>query len=413
MKIILFAIPVFITLILAEWLYGLARGRNTYRIADTITSISLGSISRLRGLLFLGLGAWFYTRAADGYQLFDLPDKGIGIWLFALVAYDFSYYWFHRVSHEVNLFWAAHVVHHQSEDYNLGTALRQSGSGLFGFIFYLPWLYIGIPAEILFASGALNLVYQFWVHTQHIDRMGLLEYVMITPSNHRVHHAQNKIYIDRNYGGIFCIWDRVFGTFQPELRDEPCIFGIRKPLKSYNPFWANIHVYWSTLQDSWHARRWQDKIRMWFKGPGWRPAGLDQTHPIERTPLESFRKYDPSASKPARLYAFFQFLCTTLAGFGLLIIADVWDSTALIMATGLIFISFYLQSTWTEGRSFARWLEWLKLALVFVASSYLPLGPTMVLTLQAYLVISVLSLTWLMTKPLRVTTATIGSQPAD
>ena len=125
MKIILYAIPGFIFLILAEWLYGVARGRNTYRVADTITSISLGSISRLRGLIFLGFGAWFYTNATDGYQLFDLPDKGIGIWLFALIAYDFSYYWFHRISHEVNLFWAAHVVHHQSEDYNLGTALRQ------------------------------------------------------------------------------------------------------------------------------------------------------------------------------------------------------------------------------------------------------------------------------------------------
>jgi len=402
MKIILFAIPGFITLILVEWLYGLVRGRNTFRIADTITSISLGSISRLRGLLFLGLGAWFYTRAADGYHLFDLPDEGIGIWLLALVAYDFSYYWFHRISHEVNLFWAAHVVHHQSEDYNLGTALRQSGSGLFGFIFYLPWLYIGIPPEILFASGALNLVYQFWVHTQHIHRMGPLEYVMVTPSNHRVHHAQNKIYIDRNYGGIFCIWDRVFGTFQPELPEEPVIYGIRKSLNSYNPFWANVHVYWSTLLDSLHAARWQDKIKVWFKGPGWRPAGLDQIHPIERTPLENFRKFDPPASKPARLYAFFQFFCTTLAGTGMLIIANEWDSISLVLATSLIFISFYLQSAWTEGRSFARWLEWPKLALVFVALAYLPLNPSMLLTLHVYLLISVLMLIWLSAIPAKL-----------
>ena len=135
MNIILYAIPGFIFLILTEWIYGLARGRNTYRVADTITSISLGSISRLRGLLFLGFGAWFYKLASDGYHLFDLPGEGIGIWLFAMLAYDFSYYWFHRISHEVNLFWASHVVHHQSEDYNLGTALRQSGSGLIGFIF--------------------------------------------------------------------------------------------------------------------------------------------------------------------------------------------------------------------------------------------------------------------------------------
>lgn len=250
MKIILYAIPGFIFLILAEWLYGLIRGRNTYRVADTIASISLGSISRLRELIFLGFGAWFYTRATEGFHLFDLPDAGPGIWLFALIAYDFSYYWFHRISHEVNLFWASHVVHHQSEDYNLGTALRQSGSGFFGFIFYLPWLYIGIPPEILLASGAINLVYQFWVHTEHVPKLGPIETIFVTASNHRVHHAQNEIYIDRNYGGILILWDRIFGSFQEELDSEPCVYGIRKPLKSYNPFWANVHVYWLTLLDS-------------------------------------------------------------------------------------------------------------------------------------------------------------------
>lgn len=399
MTIILYAIPGFIFLILAEWLYGLARGRNTYRVADTISSISLGSISRLRGLLFLGFGAWFYTRASDGYHLLELPSEGVGIWLLAMLAYDFSYYWFHRISHEVNLFWAAHVVHHQSEDYNLGTALRQSGSGLIGFIFYLPWLYIGIPAEILFASGALNLVYQFWVHTQHVDRIGWLEYVLVTPSNHRVHHAQNKIYIDRNYGGILCIWDRMFGSFQDELDDEPCIYGIRKPLKSYNPLWANVHVYWATWLDSLHAARWQDKIKVWFKGPGWRPPGLDETHPIMKTALEDFRKFDPPVVRPVRLYAFFQFFCTTLAGTAMLIMAGEWDTTAVVFGTGLIFYSFYVQSAWTQGRKFAPWLEWLKLGLVFVIPGFLPLNPNFEFTLHIYLAISVATLAWLNAKP--------------
>ncbi len=400
MTIILYAIPGFIFLILAEWLYGLARGRNTYRVADTITSISLGSISRLRGLLFLGFGAWFYTRASDGYHLFDLPTEGFGIWLLAMLAYDFSYYWFHRISHEVNLFWAAHVVHHQSEDYNLGTALRQSGSGLIGFVFYLPWLYIGIPAEILFASGALNLIYQFWVHTQHVDRIGWLEYVLVTPSNHRVHHAQNKIYIDRNYGGILCIWDRMFGSFQDELADEPCIYGIRKPLKSYNPLWANVHVYWATWLDSLHAARWQDKFKVWFKGPGWRPPGLDESHPIEKTALEDFRKFDPPVARATRLYAFFQFFCTTLAGTGMLIAAGEWDTTAVVFATGLIFFSFYLQSAWTQGQKFTSWLEWLKLGLVFVIPDFLPLNPVFEFTLQIYLAISVSTLAWLNAQPM-------------
>jgi len=408
MKIILYAIPGFIFLILAEWLYGMARGRNTYRVADTITSISLGSISRLRGLLFLGIGAWFYERASGGYHLLDLPGEGFGIWLFAIVAYDFSYYWFHRISHEVNLFWAAHVVHHQSEDYNLGTALRQSGSGLFGFIFYLPWLYAGIPPEILFASGALNLVYQFWVHTEHVPKLGPLEYIFVTASNHRVHHAQNRIYIDRNYGGIFIFWDRLFGSFQEELSNEPCIYGIRKPLHSYNPFWANVHVYWAVFLDSWHASSWLDKIRVWFKRPGWRPAGLDETHPVQRISLQNFSKYDPAVPVPARAYAFFQFFCTTLASTGMLMVANSWPSTPVVLATTLIFFSFYIQSTWTEGRGYARWLEWLKLGLVFVLLPSLPLGPAMLLTLRIYLLISAVTLAWMTMRKIPVVASGIS-----
>ena len=398
MKIILYAIPVFIFLILAEWLYGLAKGRNTYRVADTITSISLGSISRLRGLIFLGLGAWFYETGAGGHHLFDLPDKGAGIWIFALLAYDFSYYWFHRISHEVNLFWAAHVVHHQSEDYNLGTALRQSGSGLFGFIFYVPWLYVGIPAEILISSGAINLVYQFWVHTQHVPKLGPLEYIFVTASNHRVHHAQNRIYIDRNYGGIFIIWDRLFGSFQEELPEESCIYGIRKPLRSYNPLWANVQVYWSVLLDSWHAKRWRDKIRVWFKGPGWRPAGLDETHPVEKTSLQDFSKFDPPVPVPVKIYAFYQFFCTTLAATGMLIVAGRWDTTPLFLAVGLLFFSFYTQSAWTEGRGYAWWLEWLKLASAAMLIAALPLNPVFEYAGWTYLLSSILFLSWMSLK---------------
>jgi alkylglycerol monooxygenase len=395
MKIILYAIPGFVVLILVEWLYGLLRGRNTYRLADTIMSISLGSISRLRGLVFLGIGSFFYARAAGDSHLFDLPDQGLAIWLFALVAYDFSYYWFHRISHEVNFFWAAHVVHHQSEDYNLGTALRQSGSGLFGFVFYLPWLYIGIPPEILFASGAINLVYQFWVHTEHVPKLGPVEYVFVTASNHRVHHAQNSIYIDRNYGGIFIIWDRIFGSFQEELTEEPCIYGIRKSLKSYNPLWANFHVYWSILLDSWRATRWSDKIRIWFSNPGWRPEGLDFKYPIERLPLEAFNKYDPKSTSSAKAYAFLQFFATTLAATGLMIVANDWPIGHLLVTTGFLIFSFYVQSTWTEARVFDNALEWFKLGLALLLLAWLPLGITAVLVLAGYLAASLLIMTWL------------------
>ena len=198
----------------------------------------------------------------------------------------------------------------------------------------------------------------------------------------------------------------MFGSFQEELASEPCIYGIRKPLRSYNPFWANIHVYWAVFLDSLHARRWQDKIRVWFQGPGWRPAGLDETHPLEQISLEGFSKFDPVVTKPVRIYAFFQFVCTTLAGTGMLIVAKNLAPAPLFFAVGLISFSFYLQSAWTEGRAFARWLEWPKLALVFVALAYLQLSPGLVLTVQTYLLISVLFLSWLTVNPGQMNTST-------
>ena len=359
------------------------------RIGDSALN---STISRLRNLVFLGLGFWFYEWASDGWHLFELPDSGWGIWLFALVAYDFSYYWFHRISHEVNLFWAAHVVHHSSEDYNLGTALRQSGSGLFGFIFYLPWLVVGIPADIFFAAGAINLVYQFWVHTEHVRRIGPLEWVLITPSNHRVHHAQNEIYIDRNYGGILCIWDRIFGSFQDELPEEPCIFGIRKPLHSHNPIWANFHVYWSTLQDSWRTRRWSDKLRVWLKGPGWRPEDVARDFPVERADLAQFSKYEPEVPAPIRHYAFFQFFCTTLASVWLMVFAGSLTGPELYTVVALALLSFYVQSLFTDGIAIARRAEQARLVISSVALMMLNPGMPWVGLVTAYLLIS---LTWL------------------
>ena len=206
------------------------------------------------------------------------------------------------------------------------------------------------------------------------------------------------MYIDRNYGGIFIIWDRLFGSFQEELPEEPCIYGIRKALGSYNPFWANVHVYWSVFQDSWHARRWQDKFMVWFKGPGWRPAGLDLSHPVKRIPLEDFNKYAPPVSTAVRIYAFFQFFFTTLAATGMLVAAGEWKSTPLLLSVVLLFFSFYLQSAWTEGKSYAPWLEWLKLGMVFALTKVLPINTEAILVLQIYLLFSVIFLAWLMRK---------------
>jgi hypothetical protein len=204
--------------------------------------------------------------------------------------------------------WAAHVVHHQSEDYNLSTALRQTSSGvLLGWIFYLPMALVGFPIEVFAGVALIDLLYQFWIHTEHIGRLSWFDHVFASPSNHRVHHAVNERYLDRNYGGILIIWDRVFGTFQPELHEDPPVYGTRAPLRNWNPLWSNLEVYWSAAQDCWHARSMADKFKIWLAPPGWRPEELARRFPKHAFSLLRDR-FDPPLGSSMRLYCLGQFV---------------------------------------------------------------------------------------------------------
>jgi len=186
------------------------------------------------------------------------------------------------------------VAHHQSEEYNLSTALRQTGTGfLLSWLFYIPLFFLGMPAYLYASVASLNLIYQFWVHTRHIPKLGWYEWFFITPSNHRVHHAQNPEYVDRNYGGLFIIWDRLFGTFTEERDDIDIVYGISIPLHSWNPLWANLHIYADMLRDSLRARRWRDKLHVWVARTGWRPEDVARQYPQAKADLAHFHKYDP------------------------------------------------------------------------------------------------------------------------
>jgi alkylglycerol monooxygenase len=200
------------------------------------------------------------------------------------------------------------VVHHQSEDYNLSTALRQTSSGfLTGWIFYLPMAVLGFPPQVFAVVALVDLLYQYWVHTQHIGKLGWFDRWFCSPSNHRVHHAVNDRYLDRNYGGMLIIWDRLFGSFVEEDDGEAIVYGTRAPLRSWNPLWANLEVWWGLAQDSWRARRWADKLRVWFKPPGWRPADVAARFPKPDFDLQRPR-FDPPMSAPARHLAVLLFL---------------------------------------------------------------------------------------------------------
>ena len=309
------AIPVFFFLMLCEYLFGLFTGNNTYRLNDTFSSVSLGLISRFPPILNLGLQGAIFAYAASYLNLEVMPTDSWFTWVIAFLLYDLTYYWMHRLHHEVKVLWATHVVHHQSEEFNLSTALRQTGSGfLWKWIFFVPMFVLGIPAEIFVTVGALNLIYQFWVHTEHVQKLGIVEMIFVTPSNHRVHHAQNKEYIDANYGGVFILWDRIFGTFIEEQSELKPVYGTTKPLSSWNPVWANLEIFHQMIRDTIYTRSIRDKVRVWFSDTRWRPHDVEKRFPYRKNNLDDFKKYDPSTSRYVKAYGLVQFVVLNAIG---------------------------------------------------------------------------------------------------
>jgi sterol desaturase/sphingolipid hydroxylase (fatty acid hydroxylase superfamily) len=363
MNYILYAVPFFFVLIALELLADRWRGVSSYRLADAINSLSAGVLSTTAGLLTRVVGLFVYTLAWQQLALFELSAEPLWVWLLAFVFYDFCYYWNHRLGHERNVLWAAHSVHHQSEDYNLSTALRQTSTGfIFGWIFYLPMALIGVPPLVFLTVAALNLLYQFWVHTRHIPKLGWFEWLFVSPSNHRVHHAQNAMYMDRNYGGVFIFWDRLFDTFQEDLDAEPVIFGVTTPLASWNPLWSNAQFYVALWRDALRAESWWDRLRIWFMPTGWRPADVAARYPQVKPDLSQFVKFEVPLSRGQQAYAAAQFSLYVLAGTGLLALAAELSTAALLLGLAWMAGGLYVIGAWLENRPAARRLELLRLA---------------------------------------------------
>jgi sterol desaturase/sphingolipid hydroxylase (fatty acid hydroxylase superfamily) len=338
-QIIVLATPVFWLLIAIEWVVGRRRGRDTYRLHDTLASIGLGITSQLLNFLTRVIGLGIYVAAFQHLALWKLPADSVWVWLSALFFYDFLYYWFHRGGHRIALMWAAHAVHHQSEDYNLSTALRQTGTGwICSWVFFLPMALAGYPPFVYGTIAIIDLLYQYWVHTQQIGKLGWFDRWFCSPSNHRVHHAVNDEYLDKNYGGIFIFWDRLFGTFAPERDAMPCVYGTRSPLQSWSPLRANLQVYREIALDTWRAERWGDKVKLWLKPPGWRPPDLQKRFPKPAFDLAHAGYYDPQTSPVAKATAVFLFAGTMLGVAWVLWHAHEIGYAALILATVAAFL---------------------------------------------------------------------------
>ena len=400
--IITWATPVFFLLIGIELLVAKRRGRRAYASGDAVNSIGLGVISQIVGvfskLLTLGIYAWCVQHLA----LFTLPADSLWVWAGALLLYDFSYYWLHRMGHEVNILWAAHVVHHQSEHYNLSTALRQTGSGvLLGWLFYLPMALLGVPLKVFVVVALIDLLYQFWVHTEQIGRLNWFDRVFCSPSNHRAHHAVNDRYLDRNYGGILIVWDRLFGSFVEEDDSDPPVYGTRSPLRSWNPLWANAEVYWKAAVDAWHAERWRDKLWVWLKPPGWRPADVAARFPQPAFVMPGER-FDPPLSSAMKLYVLVQFALLLAMATQFLDMAGSASLWALLAYAIYLVVSLSVLGALMEGRRWALWAEGLRVLLTTLPPLLMGrwfgmdhLDGHMALVIAAVFGLSALALPWL------------------
>lgn len=309
-KILLIAMPAFLILVLIEKWYGWYKGNDTVRNMDMISSLNSGITNATKDVLGLSITIISYNWMVNHLAIIHVQSS----WLWYVIAFfalDLTGYLVHRIDHEYNIFWNAHIIHHSSEEYNLACALRQSVSTFFRLftIFLLPAALLGVPTQIIAVVAPLHLFAQFWYHTRHINKMGFLEKIIVTPSHHRVHHAINKEYLDKNYGQIFIFWDKWFGTFQEELPNIPAVYGITRPAQTWNPIKINFMHLGLLIQDAWRTKNWKDRFRIWFMPTGWRPSDVAEKYPVFKIEdVYHFEKYDTKNTTLFNIWVWIQLL---------------------------------------------------------------------------------------------------------
>ena len=305
---VILSIPLYFLLIGLELLHQLVTKRNVYRTNDAVANIGCGILSQITNAVWGVLSVGMYQFVYQFWSVGKIPDNW-WTWMLLFVLVDLCYYWFHRASHEVNFLWnTSHVVHHQSEDYNLSVALRQSSfGGVFSMLFYLPLAFMGFSAYAFLTVKGINLIYQFWIHTEAINKLPRwFEYVFNTPSHHRVHHGRNPKYIDRNHAGTLMVWDRMFGTFQAE--EEKPTYGVTKPTNTWNPVWANILPISDMTKQVLSTPGFVNKMKVLFYKPGWRPESQGGYQSAPEVDKSNYHKYNTKPTQPIIRYIFVQFV---------------------------------------------------------------------------------------------------------
>jgi alkylglycerol monooxygenase len=364
-NMLLIAMPIFLALIIFEQLWGWFSKKEIPNFIDTISSLSSGMTNILKATLGLTLVVISYPWLVKNLAIFHLSSSSFGTYALVFIFLDFTGYWVHRLNHRVNIFWNHHIIHHSSEEFNLPCALRQQISvftNIFSFL-SLPLAILGVAPEVIAVVAPIHLFTQFWYHTKYIDKMGFLEYFLVTPSHHRVHHAMNDQYMDKNYGQIFIIWDKFFGTFQPELKEENCVYGIRRPSQTWNPFLINFQHLWLLTKDAWQTKNIADKLKIWFMPTGWRPADVAITNPVYSIKnMDELKKYAPTYPSSfvvwsiLHLLVIFILICFLFFRFGEIdqkemmiygsfIFVSIFSFTALLDKKKYGFIAFIISSS--------------------------------------------------------------------
>lgn len=360
---IVLSIPIFFLLIGIELVVERLSNKKLYRLPDAIANMSCGITSQLSGIFLKIIAITCYELLFANFAFFHFTDddKTWYYWLFLYLFVDHAYYWGHRMSHQVNIMWGGHGVHHQSEDYNLSVALRQSSfEGTWTFAFSLPLALVGFDTMDFAIVSALNTLYQFWIHTETINKLGWFEYVFNTPSHHRVHHGRNPKYIDRNYGGSLIIWDRLYGTYQPE--EERPTYGITKPLNSWNAVWANFSHYDTMVKEFKAIPKWKDKLRYIVARPGWLPDYMGGYRPAPEID-KSYHKYETPSSSSLDYYVLAQYV--VCLGVTALLLFKQGDLPRYIVFGAAAMISWWVVNCGVlfEKKSWVRPAEWVRLCL--------------------------------------------------
>lgn len=390
---IVLSIPIFFVLIGIELIVERFTHKDLYRLPDSIANLSCGITSQLSGLFLKIFAVGIYQFLFEKFAFFELERTWV-YWLALVLLVDLAYYWAHRMSHEINLFWGGHVVHHQSEEYNLSVALRQSSlQVVWTFGFSLPIAFIGFRTEDFVLISALNTLYQFWIHTEAIGKFPRwIEFIFNTPSHHRVHHGRDPKYIDKNHAGSLIIWDRMFGTFQEE--EEKPTYGITKPINSWNAVWANMSHYADMSEDLKRIPKWSDRFKYFFKKPGWLPDYLGGYRAAPAIDKATYKKYDTPGPMSLNLYVLFQYILC-LAGTALFLFnSENFDLGAKAFITILISVVVVNCGVLFENRSWVRWAEWIRIiaypAILSGLTWWFGWQPMLHLVSISYLLISVI-----------------------